>query len=117
MKRFAFALLLFMASVSAQLGVQTPVEFPRSYQHADVQELLRSIDYPRLAREADATVPGVIAAKVKFFYQPIVFHSALGRPDRWGVLVVVEAPPDWGREADLKSFLASYLRKRIAEAK
>ena len=118
MKHSAFALLVFFAcSVSAQFAIQTPVEFPANYQAADVDALLRSIDYPRLAREADRAVPGTIAAKVKFLYQPIVFHSALGRPDRMGVLVLVEAQPGWGKEAELKTFLARYLEKRIAEPK
>ena len=115
MQRLALALVFLAASASAQFSAQTSVDLPASYQPADTQALLRSIDYPRLAKEADAAVPGAIAAKVKFFYQPIVFHSALGRPDRMGIVVLVEAQPGWGRESELKSFLAHYLERRIAE--
>jgi|SRR6185369_1828136 len=117
MKHLLLALLLVTANCFAQLALQTSVEFPPKYQPADVQALLGSIDYPLLARQADAAFPGLLAANVRFMYQPIVFHSAIGRPDRQGVLVLVEAQPGWGREAELKSYLAKYLEQRIAGAK
>ena len=116
MKRLLFGLTFAAQVCSAQITLETAVEFPARYRPAEVQALIQSINYPQLAQEIDMAIPGALRANMSFYYQPIVMHPALGGPDRQAVLVFASANPGWGREPELKAFLKQYLEKRIAEA-
>ncbi|GLQ46514.1 hypothetical protein GCM10007862_15650 [Dyella lipolytica] len=55
--------------------------------------------------------------KVGFYFVPLAFHSFFGPPDHMAIRVDVRAPPGWGKESELKAFLANYLVKRFPGSK
>jgi len=117
MKNVIVTLLLLLASCNVWAASPTIVELPDQYKTEQVQSVLQSIDYPQLAQEADKSVPGVLKEKVGFLFQPLIFHSLLGKPEHMSVRVDVYAPPNWGKELELKAFLAKELEKRFPGAK
>jgi hypothetical protein len=68
-------------------------------------------------KQADKSVPGVFENKVGYYFQPLFFHSFIGAPDHMAIRVDIHAPPSWGKESELKAFLANYLVKRFPGAK
>ena len=117
MKNLIVSLLLLLASCPAWADSSTVVELPSQYTAAQVQALIHSIDFPQLTREADQSVPGVFENKVGYYFQPLFFHSFIGAPDHMAIRVDIHAPPSWGKESELKAFLANYLVKRFPGAK
>lgn len=118
MAKFIVSLTLLFASGFAFAEQQTIVELPPLYNQEDVQAILRSIDYMALALEADKSVPGLLEEKVGFGFQPLIFHSILGKPDHMVLRVdVLHAPPKWGKEPELKAYLAKFIEQKIPGAR
>jgi|SRR5450432_2363405 len=125
MKNFVIAMSLLLASSSAWAYSPTIVELPSQYKAEQVDAILHSIDFRQLAWEADKSVPGVIdksvptapKLRVGFHFQPLVFHSFLGKADHVALRIDIHAPPNWAGESKLQAFLASYLEKRFPGAK
>jgi hypothetical protein len=117
MKKILVALSFLFASCCAFANFQTIVELPSEYKAEQVQMLLKSIDLPQLAEDADKAVSGIFSEKVGFYFQPLIFHSDMGKPDRFVLRVDITAPKNWGKEAELKKFLVNDLLKRVPGAK
>jgi hypothetical protein len=95
----------------------TIVELPSQYKEDEVYALLHSIDFHQLAQEADKFAPGLLKDKVSFHFELLTFHSFLGKPDHMAVRIDVNAPQNWNKVSDLKTFLANYLEKKFSGAK
>jgi hypothetical protein len=125
MKNLIVTLLLLLTSCYAWADSPATVELPSQYKAEQVQALIHSIDFQQLARDADKSVPGVLdksvpgvfKAKVGFYFQPLTFHSFLGQSDHMAIRIDVHAPPGWGKESELKAYLANYLVRRFPGSK
>jgi hypothetical protein len=103
----SFLLILVSDIAWADSSAELDIGLPRQYTSEQVQAVLRSIDIPQLAREADKSVPGVLKEKVAFsFHVYGTSGDIVVRPE-------VHAPSGWRGDWQLKVFLGEYLGKRF----
>lgn len=111
MKHALLLLSLILCACQVQIETPTIIKFPKHYQPQQVERLLQSINYPELAKGVDVAVPGTLESKLSFFYRPLKLHGISGDSARMAVQVDVNAPSGWRKEAEVKKYLAEYLRK------
>jgi hypothetical protein len=86
-----------------------PVEFDQ----LKTEELLRSIDLMLLQKDILSHFSSAVENDAGFFYRPLVFKSATGKPDRMVVRVVVKSSKGWRRKGELENHHAKYLRTQV----